>query len=269
MKAKLNKWIRSPSRLVAIILALACVIMMLIDCLFFKTEPHSYLSGSITEVIGIIITVIFVQMLFDRNNERNQRIDEEKKILRANKALSLLIKRYENFLFCMTTDNSKLSKGHPSFENDYSITDIGHCHQPCLLMDYSHSDSCVSLFFRNERELRNMFISMTQNIEFSFHSEVSDLILNYIEDSYNFDSSDAILSNEKLYVCLNTPEQKPMASMIRDGLKSDGQKYFEGLSTGESKVSNIMYPYVRLYILTQRQRDILTKYRNYIKKLEK
>ena len=268
MKAKLSKWLRSPSGTVTSILALVCVIMMLIDCLVFKTKPHSYLSGSITEIIGIIITVIFVQMLFDRNNEVNQRIDEKKKILRANKSISLLIDRYELFLFCMTNNNSKLEGGKPSLDNDYSIADLAHCHQQCLLMDYSHYDSCVSLFFRNERELRDVFISLTQNIDLNYHPEMSALILRYIETSFDYDSSNAIIANEQLYTNPNTPEQQPSILLISEALEKSGQEYLDGLTHGRSKVSNAMYPYTRLFGLTQIQRKLLIEYRDCIRQIK-
>jgi len=269
MKGKFSKWIHSPGGIASIVLALGCIALALIDYLAFDTRPHSYVSGSITEIIGIIITVIFVQVLFERNNIEKQRVDEKNKILRANKVVSLIIRHYEIFLHCMTHNISELTTIVPSLEHDYLIADIGQCHHPCLLLDYAHSDSYVSLFFKNEYKLRDIFISITQNIDFTFFTDLSDLILEYIDVSIKYDSSDAILANEKFYFQPDTTNRKQVSSTIQETLAKCGQDYMDGLASGKSHKSNIMYPYVRLFLLTQTQRKLLIKYRNYVRQIEK
>jgi K+ transporter len=238
-----------------------------IDCFVLKNQPGQYISGTITEIIGIIITIIFVQLLFDKKNEDDSRAEELLKIVRANKIVNLLVERYSNFLHCMIHDYKEWEKIVPSLETNFQISEMQYLHENCLLLKTGYNRSSISIFYENELELRNIFISIIQNIDFKYFPEISTLILEYVNASYQCDARGAILNNETMVMGRGKPDQKSMKEFIREALKNDAKEYMEKLLKCDVMLPNVMFPYVNLYLMINVQKSVLLQYKKRIEEI--
>jgi uncharacterized membrane protein len=266
-----KKWqLKNPVLITALVLVIVDIVLIFFDNIVFNHPPTEYISGVITEIIGIVITIIFVQIIFDKKSKEDLRSEELKKIIRANKIIELLIERYALFLHCMIHDHKTIAEmQQPSLNVNFKISDMQYLHESCLLMKSGHLRSSVSLFYENELELRNLFISLIQNIDFEYFPEISIQLLDYINTSYSYDSRGEVLNNEKMFLSPGQPKQKLLTKHIQESLKTSADDYMEKLLAGKASHSNLMFPYVSLYYMIIMQKKILINYEKIIKKITK
>jgi hypothetical protein len=208
-----------------------------------------------------------VQFLFDRKNEDDSRTEELLKIVRANKIVNLLVERYSTFLHCVIHPHHELQETELPLEINFQISEMQYLHENCLLMKIAYNRSSISLFYENEIELRNLFISIIQNIDFKYFPEISSLILEYVNASYQYDSRGEILNNENLVSSMGKSDQKPMKTIIQELLKNHSKEYMENLLKGDAKYSNLMFAYVNLYLMINIQKEVLLKYKKIIEEI--
>jgi hypothetical protein len=191
----MKKVFKSPAIIVAIVLAFLIIAMHI--CII--RDLTQYPSGLVTEFVGIIVTVLFVQWLFDRKNIDNQKSDEKAKIVRSDKVVSLLVYRYTVLLHILTHyENEPLKIEDASLSNDFQIEDLAMLHKQCSLIGVGGFRSTISVFFEIELELRNMFVSLLQNIDYKFNKQLSDAQTKFVEASLDFACRDEIMDNEKV-----------------------------------------------------------------------
>ncbi|GHT57973.1 hypothetical protein FACS1894109_11270 [Spirochaetia bacterium] len=244
-----------PLRTSLIILLPIIIGLFIVHIIFFNdTLIENFVAGLLTEIIGIVITLIFVQRLFDRNDERKSRIAEQQKILRADRVVQLLMIQYINFMFHMTTSYHDLDKENPSLEHNFTFLDFKNVYNRCLLLSQNTKRSSVSLFLQTEVELRNLFVSLLQNIDFYFSTELSDMLLDFINTSFSLETREGILANEK----------NELGKMITEGLEKSGNDYLKSIREGKPWPSNAMYPYAQLFLMVTKEKEILLKYQSTI-----
>jgi uncharacterized membrane protein len=103
---KLYKWLHSVAGITAIILFIISVALLLFVKWFVDDSAvnfNSFLIGLATNLLGIIVTVSFVQYFIDKQNIEKERREEAAKILRYHKIMILLIERYTLFFECVTS----------------------------------------------------------------------------------------------------------------------------------------------------------------------
>lgn len=100
---KEKKWLCTAAGKVSSILSVLVVIMFAIVLFGVSNRTENILIGLTTNLIGIIITVSFVQNFFNKQDEEEEKKEERKKILRYNKLMEMLIDRYILFFQCTTT----------------------------------------------------------------------------------------------------------------------------------------------------------------------
>ena len=254
---EIKRFCSKPIFVTSLVLLILALLLMLIDQYIFKTKFGDYVSGTITEILGIIVTILFVQYLFDKKSKSDQRLEELLKITRADRIVGVMIDRYSLFFHRMTHDYSKLASVKQSLDVNFNISDMKYLHEKCLLMNTDPSRSSVSIFYENELELRNIFISLIQNIDFEYFPEISLFLLDYINASFQNDSRGEILNNERLSL-----NGKPHINNIRSLLENNAEDYLKELQGGKLKhYSNAMFPYVRLYVMIMVQKEALVKYK--------
>ena len=105
---------------------------------------------------------------------------------------------------------------------------------------------------------------MLENIQFKYHQELYDLVLEFVELSQSIDVRGSIL-DELLIKKRDEKLLKDIESYIKG---AEQHKWLEKAAKGEL-VSNIMLPYVQLYWLMKKEAELLIRYEECISKLAK
>jgi len=228
-------------------------------------DAKGYVTGIATEIIGMIITTIFVQWLFDRSDEKKKQMDEAGMILRADRIVSLLINNYEIYLSWITHDE-QTGETAP-LDRAFSITDLQYVHDICLSMMKDYTRSRVSLFLENELELRKLFTSLIQNIDYQFNDEILQCQIEFVSLSIKWDVREGILKNETMTFGDGEKKQRFTDEIKRWLSDGTAEKIQKALLEGTLDHSNEMQIYVLLYEMIDRQRLLLVAYREFIKEL--
>ncbi len=117
MVNKMKKWIKSAAGIVSITLFVISIILLLVaiclDYENFSNNINNTLFSLVTNLLGIIITISFVQHFIDRQNEKDEHIEENSKIKRYDRFMNVLMIRYSMYLNCVVTPIKRRSTINP------------------------------------------------------------------------------------------------------------------------------------------------------------
>lgn len=225
---------------------------------------NNILIGISTGFIGIIVTVLFVQYTFDKQDEAVKRKDEIMTIKRYDKYMETLIRRYSRFYISVTTRRcnwGKVDFEHP-FEHIFSFSDMADMYRPSMYLSEGFLEPSIELFYRAEEDLRNYMLRMLENIDFKYNDPLEKILLEFVTKSVDLDMRGNILGalktkfgNEKATDCIS----REIADEKYDWLGKFQRKELNG---------NTMLPYVTFFYNIQNQMRLLQKYLNYVKQLD-
>ena len=256
------KWLCSPSGIATLVLIGIDIGLYIWAKFLPEGDTKNIMSGSITEIIGIIITLNFVDILFKHHNDKKAKREEAKQILRTDKVISILIDKYTYYVHCMTHDYVERDKIPPVLQAEFSIIDMRFVHTPpdghLNPFDYGLRHS-VDLFLENELELRNLLVEVVENINYEYYPDFSDLLTDYIRLSYGFTLRDRILAYGESGMF-----DRPFAEEIKKVIEERGTDDLEHLKNGTHHTGDHLYPYLILYQFIIAQKAILVKYTDQI-----
>jgi hypothetical protein len=279
-------------------LALLFVVFILIIIAFIigfidGWKWSDYTSGVFTEIIGIIITVIFVDVLFNNSQEKNARELEKKKILRICRLIDLYLERYiiyfnqltnhpGNIFDCeiMELRNSPGILIHSSNncmmvmnnnQNMFYKTDeyINYIHFSCL---YEFSRLFISggfrlnidCFYYFEKRIKKAFIRLLTEVNFEYNKDMEKIVLKYLDTSISNDVSDFIENNKKVVYEDNSKKRK---LKIESDTKTLASRNFNESQDFDNSHRGLQ-PYQMLKTMLNEERDILHQYIKIINKLK-
>lgn len=265
--SKINSWFKTSAGKLTVLLLFFCLVLLGISFLpIFKTSSHlrdnfeNIIIGIGTNIFGIIITVSFVQFILDKQNEKEERIAEKEKIIRFYQIMSLRIEKYFQVFAQITTPLSVFSQQQDKYINpDFKFEDMQDLYFPCLLIVKSQH-SAISVFYSEERRIKNYMLRMLENIDFKFYPNIQTILLAFVKQSEAYDVRQAILD----YETKGKPLSKIISSQIATNNVDDWVGQFE---SGKLK-SNIINNFVILYRLLQKEFFLLNELITQVKKIE-
>ena len=270
-----------------IILVTLLVLMVILADDLTDDVIEEIIGGSATEIIGAIITLIVVNVLFNRYNIEQEKKKEREAIIRADRVIDFLLDRYSLYLYLITHDvmtdymfgdyDDKKNSAKYSLKHEIKPSDLQHMNQTNpLYVDpiISMKKRSIVYFFDNEKELRNMIFSILQTINFNFYKPIADAMLSYVEASTQNDLKECILDHYKPHYKTDKngkiTQQKPLIDDVIEWLKEGGlEKYISGLSENRNTVSGLHHPYYLLYEMIMKEKNALISYKDEVKKLTK
>ena len=244
---------------VAIILLVFIALIIVVHYRTSQTFSWSdYECNIATELFGILITIIFVDNLFNRHNRNKAKQDEKSKIIRNHKIIYIYITFYARQLHCITTAMEKRFKSNVQLEKEFSLQDLQYLYAPTLLLTESIQQSSIECFFKYEQELKNAFINTLNTIDFEFYPHLSKIIENFVEVSTAFDVRTVILDYKN---------NKTLLDLFISMLKSDEilERYEE--YKNNRLQSNGILPYLMLYDMLKEEQKTLLSYLSEIRNL--
>ena len=226
---------------------------------------NNILFGIATNLMGIIVTVSFVQYFIDKQDEQEEHIQEKNMIIKYNRVMVLLLKKYKKYYNCVTNPMAERKNIDVlTLEPKFEFQDMQDMYRQSLFLSDGFYEPSIILFYRAEDDLRSYMIKMLENIQFKYHQELYDLVLEFVELSQSIDVRGSIL-DELLIKKRDEKLLKDIESYIKG---AEQHKWLEKAAKGEL-VSNIMLPYVQLYWLMKKEAELLIRYEECISKLAK
>lgn len=266
MIIKIKKWLKSAAGIVSIILFVISIILLVAACCEYgnfservTNNISNVLFGLATNLLGIIVTVSFVQHFIDRQNEKEDYREENLKIKRYDRFMKVLITRYLMYFNCVTVPIEKRGEDSPlRVSSQFEFEDMCDLHEQSLYTCEGTFESSIELFYKSEEKLRNYMIEMIQNIDFKYNKKLKEIIMQFVEESIEYDMRGAILGNIKTH-----SGGKQMTKTIMEYIKDTSHDWVGKGQRGEL-TSNIMLPYVQLYMLLKNEIELIREYKNYI-----
>ncbi|GHU92376.1 hypothetical protein FACS189479_01110 [Spirochaetia bacterium] len=257
LKKKKTKKLRIPvlSLIITGVLLIIITVLAFINYQKYDASISEYISGTITELIGIIITVIFVQVLFDKKSEKEESSDERSDIKRMHNVLNLYINKYIMYFNCVASTLENRNKSNVFKTGNFSIKDICDLHKASLLTNEGMLTPSIDGFCEIEHKIREYIITIIERIDFKYYSKIGDILMGYIHTSMQYDSSGQLL-NAKNMTSGGKPEIERASKMILE----HGEDFFQEFLKGNRQTANMMHPYVFLFLMMQTEREILLRY---------
>jgi hypothetical protein len=286
---KIIQWIKSNNIIILISLPLLVIDIILAFLDNWKIKEN-YLSGIITEIIGIIITITFVNLLFNQNNEKIEKELERKKIIRICRIVDLYLPRYimhfnqltnhPNTIFdckILELSNSAGSLIHDgpcsmamnSNQNLFSKQEINidYINFSCLyessrLFISGGFRSNIDCFYYYEKYLLDSFKRLLTEVDFKYYKEFEKLATNFIDISITNDISDFLEYNRK--IAYDTGKERKLK--ILEDTTILASKDFNKKQDLSNKHRNL-FAYGMLKGLLNTERSILNQYILIVKEL--
>lgn len=253
---------------------------------------NEYVSGTLTEIIGIVITVIFVDVMFNKSQKKNARELERKKIIRICRLIDLYLLRYIVYFDQLTN--------HPGDIFDCKISTIGnaqgiliHLDSTCAMMmnnnqnmfyktneiiNYIHF-SClyedshifiaggfrlkIDCFYYYEKKIIKALKRLLTEVNFEYYKDIERLVLRFLDVSISNDISDFVEYNRKVVYESQTKER---TLKIEDDVKTLVSASFNESQDFNSRHRGLK-PYQMLKNMLNEERSILHQYLIEINKL--
>lgn len=214
-------------------------------------------------VFSAMILVWFIDEISNHIQERKSQEKERDTIKRFDKVIQKHIERYIVMFYCVATPLQARDFTKVTMPQNFSLKDMRDLHQTTLLMSEGLSDASVKSFLEIELALRREFISLVEQHDFIFYPQFVDIFLDFIQISLTYDSRASILD-----VPNKTCGDKPLSSFVHDLLENHADDFYQKALTGEEGGGNTMHPYIYLYELMKKERELILKYQAEIANLD-
>lgn len=266
---RFKKWLKSAAGKISACLLITSIILLIIACSSWgnftdrtANNISNILFGMATNLLGIIVTVSFVQFFIDKQNHDVEKQNEREEILRYNKVLSIFIEQYTLYYRCITTPLLENKRTDYKLNKDFTFRDMGDLYAQNGYMTEGLFEPAISVFYRFEDKIREYMMSMLNNISFKYYIEIENILEEFVEKSFSLDTRGNILGNISAML-----GKEKVIDVISKSIKDTTYDWIEIIS--HSKNANIMAPYVQLYFLLKEEADLLIKYKKEVDKLIK
>lgn len=268
----IHNWVYSAAGKVSVALLVACVVII---CLIFSNIGEGFISietantinniliGVATTLFGIVVTVSFVQYIFNKQDANKKRENEIITIKRYDRYMETLIKKYLMFYIPVTTrlaNRDKAVADNP-FNHNFKFSDLADMYSTSMYVNESLVKPVIVLFYDAEEKLKEYMLRMLENVDFEYNPELEKILMEFVTKSTNLDVRGNILDAVNTRMG-NTIASEHIASYIADE-KNDWLEMFQ---QGKLK-SNIMLPYVLFYYSIKGQVRLIKDYMDYMIKL--
>lgn len=264
----LRKWLKSAAGKISVFLLITSTVLLIIAWSPWgnftdrtANNINNILFGIATNLLGIIVTVSFVQFFIDKQNHAVEKQDELEEILKYDKVLSIFIEQYTLYYRCITTPFSEDKRTDYKLNKDFPFKDMGDMYEQNVYMIEGLFEPAISVFYKCEDRVREYMMSMLENISFKYYIEIENILEEFVEKSFLFDTRGNILGN----ITIMSSGKEKIIDIISKNIKDTTYDWVEIIS--QSKTANLMEPYVQLYFLLKEEAGLLIRYKEEVDKL--
>ena len=263
---RVKRWIGSDAGKASRWLIVLCIILIIIGSFDWgnlsekaAANISSILLGVATNLIGIVITITFVQYFLDKQQEKDERNEEAKRILRQDRLLQVLIKSYTAYYNQLTIARETLN-GIPKIDSEhidlnFAFSDLRALYQDSLLLRDKHSCPAIVSFYESELLLRDYCAMSIRDIDYKYFPKIGELLLNFVRVSTSMDTRSAILD----YIPLKMSDGRLWTDYLSELIGDESNNWVELFQAGKLE-SNIMIPFVNLYEMMKIEGQLIAQY---------
>ncbi|GKX29000.1 hypothetical protein SH1V18_14800 [Vallitalea longa] len=212
---------------------------------------NDYIRGTFTETIGIIVTLIFVDLIFKRNNDEERRQEEISKIKRSNTVIKLSITRCLEYGAIITTPVEDRGNDIPNkITNDFTFSDMCDLFNPSLI-DTDDFSPVVLKYLKAHDDLIVSIEKVLYTIDYKYYSKLNKLFIEYISKTKGLDLYQGIQQDS-----INECSVNKIIKILKE-------------HTGEVKRTNgnIINKYITLFYLIKDNNKFISDYNNIINEI--
>lgn len=267
VKNRLLKWVKSTAGVISLCLfGVSCLLLFLSLC--FMPEESEIMQniciGLATNLIGIIVTVSFVQFFLDRQSVKIEKLEEYKKIIRYSKYGKILINEYIIYHNMVATPmEGRNNIPRDRFIEEYNLEDMRDLYKSTLLLKDRFYTPVIERYYDVEQELSAYFLRMLEEIDFKYAAELEVILTTFLVRSREMDVRRSVIGEQQL-----AAGGKKNSDFIAEELKNPKRDYLKDFAAGKLR-GNIMMPVVQLFYFMKFQRTCLIEIIDEISIIEK
>lgn len=271
VKVKFKKWMHSQAAKVSFVLLVISAVLLTMASPSIKVSwsdelvayVNNVLIGTAVGLLGIIVTISFVQSALDKQTTKNEKVEEYKKIVRYNKYLQILINEYMVYYNHVVTPIDKhgieLDKG---FIQGFTLKDMSGMYYGSLLIRDGFNTPAIKKFYEVEEKLSSYLLRWNEEIDFKYTPNLEAIINEFFAKSKELDSRGNILG------ALETVAgNKKLSETITTELTEGKVDYLTKFNDGELQ-SNVMTSVVFLYYFLNVQQECIKRLISEISSIE-
>lgn len=266
---KITLWIKSAAGKISIFLMIMSIIILALACSFWgnfteKTASNinNILFGLGTNLLGIIVTVSFVQFFLDKQNEKVEYAYEREKILRFDRIMQILIQYYIMYFNTITTPMSQRGSVSPTeIKQQFSFTDMKDLYSQSLFLRNKGYEPAITAFYDAELELRKYCTEFASQVDFKYNQDILNDLTQFVEVSLSYDVRNAVLGNMTMKL-----GEKTYIEVIQDFIGDSEHDWVSEIHNKNN--SNMMAPYVCLFEMLNLQKTLIAQYISHIQALK-
>lgn len=277
IKLKVFNLIKSTAGKISIVLTILFLTTLFVGLLLGVKDANpicerfiAFLLGLSGNILGLILTVNFIQRLMDSAKDKNKRQTENKKILRYHRIMELYLSQYKHY-FCMiiTPIEEQRTIKFDDLKQTFEFKDLHHLHRFSFFEgDPTFGETRISLFYKAEKAMVDFLKKMIEEINFNYNSSLYSVINNFLVCSIRLDVSAGILQNERLFTGPDN-DKRAMSNVIEEYIKEDEKHNWVSILNDPNRSANIMGPYVTLFQLLKIERQYIIEYESEIDRIKK
>lgn len=188
----------SNNAIIIPVLVIIEIIIAIFNICFLETEISDYTTGTFTEIIGMLITIIFIENLLNYSKEKESINEEKDKIIRMNNVLQMMIERYKILFYSVATPRERQNyEDTIQMPEDFKMSDMKDLFKCPLDTRYGFIESSVVDFLQIEEEIREYIIDTLRTIDFKYNKNIKEILMNFVKESIYYDSRKAIFEAGK------------------------------------------------------------------------
>lgn len=266
---KITSWIKSAAGKISIFLMIMSIIILALACSSWgnfteKTASNinNILFGLGTNLLGIIVTVSFVQFFLDKQNEKVEYAYEREKILRFDRIMQILIQYYIMYFNTITTPMSQRGSVSPTeIKQQFSFTDMKDLYLQSLFLRNKGYEPAITAFYEAELELRKYCTEFASQVDFKYNQDILNDLTQFVEVSLSYDVRNAVLGNMTMRL-----GEKTYIEVIQDCIADPEHDWVSEIHNKNN--GNMMAPYVCLFEMLNLQKTLIVQYISHIQALK-
>lgn len=213
-------------------------------------------------VLSAMVLVWFIDEINDKIKEDEARENERRIIERFDRIIQRHFKRYILLYYCVVTPMSERDFNNVRMHEKFMLKDMRELHYMTLLSTESLLVPSVVAFLNVELEIKKEFCAILKEQNFYYYKGFADILEDYIFASLGDDCRNNILSHRKM-----RNGKEPLINDVWRYLNDSADKDYEEFENGISDKVTIGLPYFQLRMVMQKERNIILRYQEEIKKI--
>lgn len=241
------------------ILLLVLIIILGIGDYFIGDESfvQDYIRGTITETIGIILTIILIEFIIGKNRVSENLENEKKKLIRTNNIINIYLNNYNESAFYLSyTELDLKDKEKFHIEESFPFVNLSELFSFSRSGFYDMRETKIGVYFDRLEILKEVIKTTLYQTDLTSFPELSQLLEKYLVEVESYNPKNSIQCD---YISnIGNVKMEKMSEYIKREIAN-----FEG-KVEYSSENFMLNKYIRVYELIKYHINFNKEYKRLI-----